>query len=41
MDEACSTHVIDEKCVQNSSENLKGGDYLGDIGVDGLYLNGP
>jgi hypothetical protein len=33
MDEACSMHVRDEKCVQNFGlRNMKGRNYLGNLG---------
>jgi hypothetical protein len=38
MDGTCSTHGIDKKCVKNWSEDLKGEDHLGDVGVDGRII---
>jgi hypothetical protein len=31
-------HVRNEKCMQVWSENLKGGDHLEDLGIDGKII---
>jgi hypothetical protein len=40
MGRACSTHEKDEKCIHTEVwlENLKGGDHLKDLGMDGRII---
>jgi hypothetical protein len=39
MGRACSTHEKDKKCILNfRSQNLKGRDYSGDLGIDERIL---
>jgi hypothetical protein len=35
VSKACSTRVREKKCIKLQSDNLKGRNYLGDLGIDG------
>jgi hypothetical protein len=35
---ACSTHGIDEKCIQDFGRKKKGRDHVDDLGVDGKIV---
>jgi hypothetical protein len=41
MGRVCGMYVRNEKCIQNFSQNLKGRDHLGDIGVGGRVILDP
>jgi len=38
MGGACSTHGIDEECMQDSGRSLKGRDHSDDLDLDGRVL---